>query len=403
MDQLNSIQILEQLAPLQLAKQHLPVDIINILECLGKADNITFNQSYYIAENCANCYYSKVIETFVSILKCQFADRQLLLVNMAHSLKFLEEYADCQSQIWKIFQKHQTIPEDFQDLHLHFDNLKNSIENDFKFLKEATSRNIENFQTSLNLQQTYSAYLCLHVNNIYNKLAELQRQIQHSDLHMNSGDTIQIEAPDFDPNINDVSSPTTDEISNKVLTQGTAFPTPKTTKLETECSTPATPIQQTTSQDTDWPDAIPVEIPPQIDQPEDKEIDGQQTQHNSDRAKIPNLEENSEEQYADLDSYLAHHNTYEASQYIHQQYRSHLHALDDEMYYEEIDKLYNSYGTPAAQDYRLANQVPGPCRTTEELVQIFGKGQGQTRREELHRQTIWLQNEVTTKLYSEKN
>ena len=31
-DQLNSIQILEQLAPLQLAKQHLPVDIIDILE-----------------------------------------------------------------------------------------------------------------------------------------------------------------------------------------------------------------------------------------------------------------------------------------------------------------------------------------------------------------------------------
>ena len=42
-DQLNSIQILEQLAPLQLAKQHLPVDIIDILEQLGKADNIPFN------------------------------------------------------------------------------------------------------------------------------------------------------------------------------------------------------------------------------------------------------------------------------------------------------------------------------------------------------------------------
>ena len=39
-DQLNSIQILEQLAPLQLAKQHLPADIIDILEHLGKADNI---------------------------------------------------------------------------------------------------------------------------------------------------------------------------------------------------------------------------------------------------------------------------------------------------------------------------------------------------------------------------
>ena len=31
-DQLNSIQLLEQLAPLQLAKEHLPVDIIDILE-----------------------------------------------------------------------------------------------------------------------------------------------------------------------------------------------------------------------------------------------------------------------------------------------------------------------------------------------------------------------------------
>ena len=68
-DQLNSIQILEQLAPLQLAKEHLPVDIINILEHLGKADNIPFNQLYYITENCANRYYTKVIEVFVSILK----------------------------------------------------------------------------------------------------------------------------------------------------------------------------------------------------------------------------------------------------------------------------------------------------------------------------------------------
>ena len=146
---------------------------------------------------------------------------------MACSLKFLEEYADCQSQIWKIFQKHQTIPEDFQDLHLHFDDFKNSIEKDFNFLMEATSRNIENFQTSLNLQQTYSAFLCSHVNNIYNKLAELWRQIQHSDLHMNLGDTIQIEAPNFDLDINDISAPTTDEISNNVLTQGTTLLTPK--------------------------------------------------------------------------------------------------------------------------------------------------------------------------------
>ena len=104
-------------------------------------------------------------------------------------------------------------------------------------------RNVENFQISLNLQQTYSSSLCLHMNNIYNKLAELQRQIQHRDPHMNSGDMIQIEASDFDPDIDDVSSPTIDQVSNNLLTQGTASPTPKTTEPEIECTTPATSIQ----------------------------------------------------------------------------------------------------------------------------------------------------------------
>ena len=93
-NQLNSIQILEQLAPLQLAKEHLPGDIVDILERLGKADNIPFNQLYYIAENCADRYYSKVIETFVALLKHQFTDGQLLLVSTARSLKFLEEHVD---------------------------------------------------------------------------------------------------------------------------------------------------------------------------------------------------------------------------------------------------------------------------------------------------------------------
>ena len=68
-DKLNSIQILEQLAPLQLTQKHLPGDIIDILERLGKADHIPHNQLYYIAENCADCYYSKVIETSVALLK----------------------------------------------------------------------------------------------------------------------------------------------------------------------------------------------------------------------------------------------------------------------------------------------------------------------------------------------
>ena len=163
-----------------------------------------------------------------------------------------------------------------QDLHFHFDDFKNSIEKDFKFLKEATSRNVENFQTLLNLQQTYSSSLCLHVNNIYSKLSELQRQIQNHHTRMNQGDTIQIEAPEFDPDIDGVSSPSTDGIPNKLLIQGTSSPTPVTTEPENECPTPATSVQQSTSQDTDWPDAIPVQIPSLIDQSEDQGLDRHQ-------------------------------------------------------------------------------------------------------------------------------
>ena len=115
------MQILEQLAPLQLAKEHLPSDIIDILERLGKVDNIPFNQLYYIDENCADRYYSKVIQTFVSIIKRQFADRQTLLINTAHSLKFLEDYTDRQAQIWKILCKYHNLPDEVADLHLYFD------------------------------------------------------------------------------------------------------------------------------------------------------------------------------------------------------------------------------------------------------------------------------------------
>ena len=64
-----------------------------------------------------------------------------------------------------------------------------------------THKNVENFQTSLNLQQTYSVALCSHVNNIYHKISEIQQQLPHPAQHMNTGDVIQIDALDFDPDI----------------------------------------------------------------------------------------------------------------------------------------------------------------------------------------------------------
>ena len=60
MEQLNALQSLDQLAPLTAAKEHLPSDIINILELLGKADNIPFNQLYNLNEDCTGRYCRKL-------------------------------------------------------------------------------------------------------------------------------------------------------------------------------------------------------------------------------------------------------------------------------------------------------------------------------------------------------
>ena len=81
---------------------------------------------------------------------------------------------------------------------------------------------------------------------------------------------------------------------------------------------------------------------------------------------------------------MAHHNTYQASKHIQQEYRSHLHELDNNQYYAEIDRVYYSQATLAAQDYQPANQPAEPQRSTEGLKRIFGRGRGQARREELH-------------------
>ena len=69
----------------------------------------------------------------------------------------------------------------------------------------------------------YSTSLCSHLNNIYNKLAELQWQLHHPNPHMNTGDTIQIEVPDFDPDIDEGLPITT----NDPVTQGSVTPTLK--------------------------------------------------------------------------------------------------------------------------------------------------------------------------------
>ena len=296
----------------------------------------------------------------MALLKCQFTDRKLLLVNTARRLIFLEDYADQQALVWKILQRHETIQDDIQDLHLHIDDFKSNIEKEFAPLKETTHENVENFQSSLNLHQTYSIALCSHINNIYNKLVEIQQQLPNSNQHMNTGDVMQIEAPDFDPDINKALPISMDQNIDHQETLGSVNSTQKFPEKTAECRTPASSHQD--AQDIDWPDAIPVEIPPQAVHNTEQIIPTLSIQHEIDQAEIPQLEDDTEEeQLQDLQTYLTHHNTYEESQRIHRDYRARLLELDNDRYYQQIDRVYQTYGPLPAQYYMPANQAPSPC------------------------------------------
>ena len=86
-----------------------------------------------------------------------------------------------------------------------------------------------------------------------------------------------------------------------------------------------------------------------------------QVQPSTENLEIPELEENlEEEQFADFDSFMTHHNTHQASEHIQQEYFSHLQDLDDDQYYAKIDRA-NFPQYPLATRYQhLANHQEGP-------------------------------------------
>ena len=111
----------------------------------------------------------------------------------------------------------------------------------------------------------------------------------------------------------------------------------------------------------DWPDAIPVKILPQQDQDIEQNIPVVPTRCETNHNEIPQLESNLDEeegQFEDLQTYLTHHNTYQESQNIHQEYRKRLLDLDNDRYFRETDCVYEMYGP--TRDHIPVNQAPGP-------------------------------------------
>ena len=112
---------------------------------------------------------------------------------------------------------------------------------------------------------------------------------------MNTGNVIQIEAPDFDPDI-DEGLP----IQEHQEAQGSTSVTQQSFEKTIESKAPALSHQDV--EDVDWPDAIPVEIPPQPDQDIKQNIPALPTRREINHIEIPQLESDleEEEQFEDL-------------------------------------------------------------------------------------------------------
>ena len=206
-------------------------------------------------------------------------------------------------------------------------------------------------------------------------------------------DTVQINTPEYDKDIDRDNQPNTDKRHVTVSIQGTLNTSQDSSILENDNS--VAPDNSTTSQnqqETDWPDAPIIQIPgissTKLDQPPEVMYNACQTQPSSVDLEIHKLEEDSDQdQFADLDTFITHHNTHQESKRIQQEYFATLQNLSDDEYYTEIDRTEFQYHTPVSpynwptchQEVPRPPQADVPQQSIEELKQLFRKGRGKAR------------------------
>ena len=95
-------------------------NIITFLERLSKVDNTPFDKLYFLAESCADHYYTSIIKTFAEIIKQSVTDRQIVLVNMARALKYLEDFGQRQLQLFMVLEKYHLLLDNLENLHSQF-------------------------------------------------------------------------------------------------------------------------------------------------------------------------------------------------------------------------------------------------------------------------------------------
>ena len=327
-------------------------------------------------------YYTKVIKTLTQLLKSNFNDRQLVLVNTVRTLKFLESNTARQTKLWKVLSKYDRLPDCFH-------NLQTTLQTEFSLLKKSTSKNIENLQEAVNLQQTYTTSLCHHINSIYAKLVQLNRQVQTHCLYPHpQSDVVQINAPEYDSNIDGQTELLLDiqpsVASHTACTEETSSHA-KNIEEDTAPVTANSKEQPAFSQDSD---KLESQSQPVLDSTEHSVHQEQPREEypNNYRPQledIPELEDDEENweegQFVDVD-FIDHHNTTEESDQIHCEYSAYFEKVTDQGYSSQNNRMpgfeyyipkleYYNFDTQPKQYLRYQNPnvyiPPPPC--TEDL------------------------------------
>ena len=291
----------------------------------------------------------KVIQTFVKMIKRNISDRQIVLVITARALKYLEDCGQRQSQLFTVLEKYHQVPNSLEDL-----------KSQFNFLKEATFRNIENLQQTINVQQTYTTNLCGHINVILSRITKLQADIQKFTKNFTTEqDTVQIDAPDFDPDIN---GPDTQWVHHTaaIVSVHELFTSTEPESLDASNTLDKTAdrdqldTKHSSSEDSHRPCNFPKQI--SVHLPEDNFTAQQQvaSTDNNVSDEIPQLEEDWENsQFPDADTNLINrHNTHSEIERIQKEYIEHLLDLKNNQYYlEEYPSNQLQYSIPDPECY----------------------------------------------------
>ena len=254
-----------------------------------------------------------------------------MLVNTARALKYIEHFGQRRSKLFTVLEKYQPV--------------LNSLEHlwsQFSFLKQVTSKKVENLQQTITVQQTYTANLCTYINNILPHITKLEEAIlQLEQKFTTEQNTIQINALDFDP---DIDGPNLPRAHNNMAV----------VSVQEQLTSPEPEIPGA----TDFQEENTNRDPPYTTYNNSEESHGyknfpQQVQnHTTEQHQITSgdsinpeeirqLEEDWDNgQFADPDTNLINrHNTHSESERIRREYTQHLLDLSDNQYYYEENPI----------------------------------------------------------------